>query len=84
MNPSHADLDVQGRIQSCQRFLRLMTGIILGAFALIILMTTVSTGPVVQTSGKVLYYVIVLAAFSSLAVWLYRVRMEKHRGLTGE
>ncbi|MCC7263697.1 MAG: hypothetical protein IT369_14360 [Candidatus Latescibacteria bacterium] len=80
MNQSPTSLAAQERIQSCQRFLRVMTGIILGAFAIIILMTTVSAGPLVQTSGKVLYYVIVLAAFSSLGVWLYRVWMEKQTG----
>ncbi len=84
MNQSSTIPEVQERIQRCQRFLRLMTGIILGAFGLIILMSTVSTGPLVQTSGKLLYYLIVLAAFSSLGVWLYRVRMEKQLGSTGE
>lgn len=77
MSTSNINLEVQERIQGCQRFLRLMTGVILGAFALIILMTTLSTGPVVQTSGKLLYYVILLAALCSLGVWLYRIRMER-------
>jgi len=83
MNPSLSQLDLQERIQGCQRFLRLMTGIILGAIALIILMTTFSTGPAVQVGGKVLYYVVVLAAFASLGVWLYRVRMEKSQQKMG-
>lgn len=80
MNEKNELPGVAERIQRCQRFLRLMTGIILGAFALIILMTTFSTGPAVQSGGKLLYYLIVLAAFSSLGVWLYRVWLEKHLG----
>ena len=80
MTASSTDLETQERIHSCQRVLRLMTGLILGAFALIILMTTVSTGEVVQTSGRLLYYLIVLAALCSLGVWLYRLRMEKRLG----
>ena len=80
MTASSTDLEAQERIQSCQRVLRLMTGVILGAFALIILMTTLSTGEVVQTSGRLLYYLIVLAALCSLGVWLYRLRTEKRLG----
>lgn len=80
MTTSSADLETQERIQNCQRFLRLMTGVILGAFAIIILMTTVSTGEVVQTAGRLLYYLIVLAALCSLGVWLYRLKIEKNLG----
>lgn len=80
MSTSSPNLEVQQRIQHCQRFLRLMTGVILGAFALIILMTTLSTGPLVQAGGKLLYYLIVLAALCSLGVWLFRIRMEKCLG----
>lgn len=80
MTASSADLETQERIQHCQRFLRLMTGVILGAFAVIILMTTISTGEVVQTLGRLLYYLIVLAALCSLAVWMYRLKIEKNLG----
>lgn len=77
MSTGNFALEAQERIQSCQRVLRLMTGIILGAFALIILMTTLSTGSFVQASGRLLYYLIVLAALCSLADWIYRDRLEK-------
>jgi hypothetical protein len=80
MTASNAGLETQERIQNCQRVLRLMTGVILGAFVLIILMTTLSTGPAVQATGKLLYYLIVLAALCSLGVWLYRLRMERLLG----
>lgn len=67
----------QGVLASCQLILRATTGIILAAFVLIILMTTASTGEVVRMGGKVLYYIIVFSILVSLAVWLYRVRLEK-------
>jgi len=67
-------------IAACQKILRLMTGIILGAFVVIIVMTTVSTGPFVQASGKLLYYLIVLAALFSLGTWIWRVKLEKRAG----
>lgn len=67
-------------IATCQKIVRLMTGVILGAFVVIIVLTTASTGPLVQASGKLLYCLIVLAALFSLGVWIYRVRLEKQAG----
>lgn len=72
--------DLEKIVHHCQQFLRLMTGVILGAFAIIILMTTVSTGEVVQTLGRLLYYLIILAALCSLGVWMYRLKTEKRLG----
>jgi hypothetical protein len=63
----------------CQQILRVTTGVILAAFVSIIAMTTVSTGPFVQTVGKLLYYVIVLAALVSLGTWFYRTRLAKRQ-----
>ena len=45
----------------CQKMLRINTGVILAAFALIIILTTVSTAEWVRATGKVLYYIIVSA-----------------------
>jgi len=64
-------------IALCHRILRYATGAILGAFVLIIATTTISTGPAVRFIAQTLYYVILLAAIASLAVWGLRVRMEK-------
>jgi len=64
-------------IDACQKVLRLATGVILVAFVAIIATTTISTGPFVQTTGKILYYVIVVDAFVSLGTWYYRTRLEK-------
>ena len=61
----------------CQRMLRINTGVILAAFALIIILTTISTSEWVRAAGKVLYYVIVSQALASAMTWYYRTRLEK-------
>jgi hypothetical protein len=67
-------------IELCQQALRVSTGVILAAFVLIIVLTTISTEGWVQTAGKALYYIIVLDAFGSLGIWYYRTRLEKSLG----
>ena len=61
----------------CQKILRINTGVILVAFALIIILTTVSTAEWVRATGKALYYVIALQALTSVGTWYYRTRLEK-------
>ena len=61
----------------CQKILRINTGVILVAFALIIILTTVSTAEWVRAAGKALYYVIALQALTSIGTWYYRTRLEK-------
>ena len=61
----------------CHKMLRINTAIILAAFALIIVLTTISTAEWVRAIGKVLYYVIVSQALASAATWYYRTRLEK-------
>ncbi len=61
----------------CQKILRINTGIILAAFALIIILTTISTAEWVRATGKVLYYAIVLEALGSVGTWYCRTRLEK-------
>ena len=61
----------------CQKILRINTGVILAAFALIIILTTISTAEWVRTTGKVLYYVIMSQALASAMTWYYRTRLEK-------
>lgn len=61
----------------CQKMLRINTGVILAAFALIIILTTISTSEWVRAVGKVLYYVIVSQALASAMTWYYRTRLEK-------
>jgi len=61
----------------CQQVYRIATGAILIAFLLIIVLTTASTGPMVQFLGKALYYTILLSVVASLVTWLVRLRLEK-------
>lgn len=61
----------------CHKMLRINTGVILVAFALIIILTTISTAEWMRATGKVLYYVIVSQALASAMTWYYRTRLEK-------
>ena len=61
----------------CQKILRISTGVILAAFVLIIVVTTISTDGWVLWVGKALYYIIVLQALVSLGAWYYRTQLEK-------
>ncbi len=61
----------------CQKMLRINTGVILAAFALIIILTTVSTAEWVRATGKALYYVIALQSLTSVGTWYFRTRLEK-------
>ena len=61
----------------CQKMIRINTGVILAAFALIIILTTISTSEWARATGKVLYYVIVSQALASVMTWYYRTRLEK-------
>ena len=61
----------------CQKMIRINTGIILAAFTLIIVLTTVSTAEWVRATGKALYYIIALQALASVGTWYYRKRLEK-------
>ena len=61
----------------CQKILRISTGVILAAFALIIMVTTISTDGWALWVGKTLYYIIVLQALVSLGAWYYRTQLQK-------
>ena len=70
-------------IVMCQRALKWLTITIMTSILLVIAMTTVSTGSFVQVVGKGLYFVVVGAAVTSLAVWSVRLRLQKRLG-TGD
>ena len=72
-----AAIERRNTVEFCRTILRISTGIILMAFALIIVVTTISTQEWAQLVGKGLYYIIVLDAVVSLGVWYYRTRLEK-------
>lgn len=76
----HSEVTPESRraaIAACHRILKLTTILVLGAFALIIISTTISTGPLVKMLGKGLYYVVLISAAVSLLVWLYRTWLER-------
>ena len=76
-NPQNRPKDFEKTVANCQRVLRLTTGVFLTAFVLIIAMTTLSTGPYVRFAAKGLYFLILISALTSVAVWIYRNRTEK-------
>jgi hypothetical protein len=71
---------VSGVIHVCQRVLHGLTGVMIGAFVLIVLFTSLSTGIFVQVTGRALYLLILASAATSLGTWVVRVRMEKKLG----
>ncbi len=73
----NTDAALHKALALCQKIIRINTGIILVAFALIIILTTVSTAEWVRAAGKALYYVIALQALTSVGTWYYRTRLEK-------
>jgi len=76
-------LDGDRGIAVCQKLLRLATVVILSAFVLVIILTTVSTGALVRQLGKILYFVIVGSALVSLMTWFMRTRLEKRARRAG-
>ncbi len=57
-------------MQFIDNIMRFGTGIMLGAFVVIILTTTFSTADWVVSLGKVMYWVIVSIALLSLWMWI--------------
>ena len=64
-NPQNPPKDFEKTVANCQRVLRLTTGVFL------------STGPYVRFAAKGLYFLILISALTSVAVWIYRNRTEK-------
>ncbi len=63
------------QIDFFDKITRFGTGIMLAAFAVIILTTTFSTADWVASLGKVMYWVIVGIALLSLCIWVVRSRL---------
>ena len=57
-------------MQLIENIMRFGTGIMLGAFAVIIMTTTISTADWVASLGKVMYWVILSIALLSLCMWI--------------
>ena len=64
----------------CHRALKWLTITIMTSILLVIAMTTFSTGTFVQVAGKGLYFVVIGAAITSVAIWSVRLRLQKRLG----
>ncbi len=73
-------LDYTQSIATCQRILRSLTGAMIGAFVLIVILTTISVNEAIQIIGRGLYYVILASTVISLVVWIVRIRFERQMG----
>ena len=62
-------------MQFINNIMRFGTGIMLGAFVVIILSTTFSTADWVVSLGKVMYWVIVSITLLSLCIWVVRSQL---------
>ena len=62
-------------MQFIDNIMRFGTGIMLGAFVVIILSTTFSTADWVVSLGKVMYWVIVSITLLSLCIWVVRSQL---------
>ncbi len=78
--PADERARASGTVHLCQRILHALTGVMIGAFALIVLFTTFSTGGFVQVTGRGLYFLILAAAVTSFGTWVMRVLAEKRLG----
>ena len=67
-------------IAICQQILRSLTAAMIGAFVLIVILTTISVNEVIQIVGQGLYFVILASVVISLFVWLVRIRFERQMG----
>jgi hypothetical protein len=76
-------LRLEELVARCHRVLHALTGVMIGAFVLIVLFTTFSTGVFVQVVGRGLYFLILAAAVLSLGAWLLRVHSERRLGRAG-
>ena len=65
--------DVDALYHISHRVLRYLTGVMIVAFVLIVLLTTISTGPFVQVVARGLYYLILCVPVVSLLTWILRL-----------
>ena len=69
--------DTEAPSRTSQQIMRAATTVILVAFVLIVVATTVSTGHFVQVLGKTLFYAIAAGAAVLLVTWLHRSWVER-------
>ena len=68
--------DLGAIYQVSRRVLRFLTGVMIVAFVLIVVLTTISTGPFVQVVARGLYFLILAVPVASLLTWILRLCAE--------
>lgn len=64
----------------CHRVLRCLTGVMIAAFVLIVVLTSISTGPFVQVVARGLYFLILTVPVVSLLTWILRLWARRRTG----
>ena len=71
--PADPGRDVEALYYISHRVLRYLTGVMIAAFVLIVVLTTISTGAFVQVVARGLYFLILSVPFASLLTWILRL-----------
>ena len=72
--------DVDAFYHFCHSVLRYLTGVMIAAFVLIVVLTTISTGPFVQVVARALYFLILTVPVASLITWIVRLWARRRTG----
>ena len=72
--------DLKALYQVSHRILRYLTGVMIAAFILIVVLTTISTGPFVQVVARGLYFLILAVPVASRLTWILRIWAERAAG----
>jgi hypothetical protein len=71
--PAAAAPDLNAIYKVSHRVLRYLTGVMIAAFILILVLTSMSTGPFVQVVARGLYFLILAVPLASLLTWILRL-----------
>lgn len=69
--------DYLNQISLCQKLLKKITIFIMASIVMIIVLTTISAGSLVQLVGKSLYLLVLGAALASLIIWALRMSFQR-------
>ena len=72
--------DLDSLYQISHRALRYLTGVMIAAFVLIVVLTTISTGAFVQIVARGLYFLILSVPVASLLTWILRLWVRRRAG----
>ncbi len=75
--PTASVPDLNAIYEVSHRVLRYLTGVMIVAFILIVVLTSISTGPFVQVVARGLYFLILAVPLASLLTWILRLWAER-------